>query len=151
MPEKTRARGRGTRESFLNVYYIQSLLESLSVSGALQRVNDPLSSAYQTWHRIRFLLGDAGPLPYDPTTPFAPLQLDGSLIVDSSMSRLKPWQDCFCAWIFEPTNLTLCDSDTLLKPYPTSTHHWKHIYEMYNILKTQLSESLTNGIINISV
>lgn len=134
-----------SREAFLNVHYIQNLFELLCINGALKRVSDPLSSAYHTWHRIDCLLGNDRLLPYDPATPVVPLQLDGSLRIDCNLSSLKPWRDCFCAWLTEPAMLTLNDSESLLKSCPAASHHWSHIYRMYNSLKELFSQTLTNG------
>ncbi|XP_042220844.1 myotubularin-related protein 10-B-like isoform X2 [Homarus americanus] len=137
-----------SREAFLNVHYIQNLLDSLSASGALMRISDPLSSAYHTWHRIKYLLEDTGSLPFDPSLSLVPLQLDTSLRIDVSLSSLKPWKDCFCAWVSEPATLTLNESESLLKCTTTNPQHWKHIYQIYHTLKNHLSESLTNGTVN---
>ncbi|KAK4308310.1 hypothetical protein Pmani_019991 [Petrolisthes manimaculis] len=137
---------KSSKEAFLNVYYIQSLLESLSANGAMKRITDPLSSAYHTWQRIEHLLGDDGTLPFDPLAPTTPLQLD-ALRVEFKLSGLKPWRDCFCAWLSEPVTLTINDSDSLLKPLPSTSHHWKHIYHIYKIIKEHLAKSLTNGTI----
>nr|XP_053653598.1 myotubularin-related protein 10-B-like [Cherax quadricarinatus] len=134
-----------SREAFLNVHYIQSLLESLSATGALRRIRDPLSSAYHTWHRIKFLFESSGTLPFDSSCPVASLQLDTPLRIDVSLSSLKPWKDCFCAWLTEPATLTLNESESLLKRSPPNSQHWKHLYQIYNTLKGHLSDSLTNG------
>ncbi|XP_050691145.1 myotubularin-related protein 10-B-like isoform X2 [Eriocheir sinensis] len=134
-----------SREAFLNVHYIQNLFESLCISGALKRISDPLSSAYHTWHHIECLLDDTRLLPFDPATPVIPLQLDCSLRIDTSLSNLKLWKDCFCAWLAEPAMLTLNDSESLLKSSPSTSHHWAHLYHMYNSLKDLLSQTLTNG------
>lgn len=134
-----------SRQAFLNVHYIQKLFESLTISGAVKRISDPLSSAYHTWQHIDCLLGDARQLPYDPATPLIPLQLDGSLRLDTSLSSLTPWMGCFCAWLSEPAMLTLNDSESLLKCSSPASHHWSHIYQMYNTLKDLLSQTLTNG------
>nr|XP_045617855.1 myotubularin-related protein 10-B-like isoform X2 [Procambarus clarkii] len=134
-----------SREAFFNVHYIQSLLESLSGAGALKRTSDPLSSAYHTWHRIKFLFESAGTLPYDSSVPAAPLKLDTTLRIDVSLSSLKPWKDCFGAWVSEPATLTLNESESLLKRTPANSQHWRHLHQIYNTLKNHLSENLTNG------
>lgn len=137
---------KSSRETFINAYYIQALLESLSTNGALKRITDPLSSAYHTWQRIEHLLGDDGTLPFDPHVPPAPLQLD-VLRIEFKLSTLKPWRDCFCAWLSEPVTLTINDSDSLLKPLPYTSHHWKHICHLHKLIKELLAQSLTNGTI----
>ncbi|XP_063881515.1 myotubularin-related protein 12-like isoform X3 [Scylla paramamosain] len=133
------------REAFLNVHYIQKLFKSLAISGAVRRISDPLSSAYHTWQHIDCLMGETRQLPYDPSTPIVPLQLDGSLRLDISLSNLRPWLGCFCAWLSEPAMLTLNDSESLLKDSSPASHHWSHIHEMYNTMKDLLSQSLANG------
>ncbi|XP_045115801.1 myotubularin-related protein 10-B-like isoform X7 [Portunus trituberculatus] len=133
------------REAFLNVHYIQKLFKSLAISGAVRRISDPLSSAYHTWQHIDCLMGETRQLPYDPATPIVPLQLDGSLRLDTSLSNLRPWLNCFCAWLSEPAMLTLNDSESLLKDSSPASHHWSHIHEMYNTMKDLLSQNLTNG------
>lgn len=133
------------REAFLNVHYIQKLFKSLAISGAMRRITDPLSSAYHTWQHIDCLMGETRQLPYDPSTPVVPLQLDGSLRLDISLSNLRPWLGCFCAWLSEPAMLTLNDSESLLRDSSPASHHWSHIHEMYTTMKDLLSQSLTNG------
>ncbi|XP_071538838.1 myotubularin-related protein 10-B isoform X2 [Panulirus ornatus] len=146
-PSEDNLKRSSSREAFLNVHYIQNLMESLSASGAFRRISDPLSSAYHTWHRIESLLGGAGSLPFDSTATVVPLQLDASLRVDVTWSSLKPWQDCFCAWVSEPATLTLNELESTLKRSSPTSQHWKHLYQMYNTLKNHLSEGLTNGVI----
>ncbi|XP_063609495.1 myotubularin-related protein 10-B-like isoform X1 [Penaeus indicus] len=143
--ESVKGRRSAARDLFLNVHYIQNLMESLAVSGALGRLRDPVSSAHHTWHRIQYLLGDSGPLPYDPNAPLGPLHIDASLRVDVALSSLKPWHECFSGWISEPS-VTINEIDSLSRQSTTTVQHWEHVRQIYYTIKSHLSETLTNGV-----
>ncbi|XP_068222833.1 myotubularin-related protein 10-B [Palaemon carinicauda] len=138
-------RNQETREAFLNVHYIQKLFENLTIKGSLGRVVDSMSSAHDTWHRIQCLLETSKSLPFSPSTPPVPVQLDGSLRIDVSVSNLKPWQECFGRWLSEPVVFVNNDPNTLLKQTDPTKDHWKQIYQMYNHMKSNLPEIIPNG------
>ncbi|CAL4091995.1 unnamed protein product, partial [Meganyctiphanes norvegica] len=136
-----------TREAFLNVHYISQLIESLMVGGALERVNDTVSSAHHTWQRLCYLMEDGGSqLPYDATAQQTTLQLDNIIRVDASTSGLVPWQDCFSRWLTEPALLPMAASESSpCNISHTAAQLWQNVYYMYDTLKAHLQPNLVNG------
>ncbi|KAK7065271.1 putative protein-tyrosine phosphatase, partial [Halocaridina rubra] len=133
------------RESFLNVHYIQKLLETFTSKGSLSRIGDSVSSAHKTWQRIQCLLGTTSSLPFNSTSSVAPLQLESCLRIDFSISNLKPWMECFGRWLTEPAVSSASDMDNSLRPSSPTQEHWKQIYQIYNNLKFHLTETIPNG------
>ncbi|XP_076053374.1 myotubularin-related protein 10-B isoform X2 [Oratosquilla oratoria] len=136
-------------QTFLNVLYVQGLMESLTVGGALQRVSDPMSSAYYIWNRIDAFLGGCTSSEIrrglDAHTPFVPLKLDPSIKVETSLSRLRPWVGCFGYWLTEP-ELPLQESDfPALRRAKEREPLWEELMHIYSMLKQHIPEKISNG------
>ncbi|KAL7635788.1 UNVERIFIED_CONTAM: hypothetical protein RMT77_013605 [Armadillidium vulgare] len=153
------------RETFINVLYIQKLLESLVTPEALTRLCDPVTSVNATWQRLCYLLGkSSNPLPYDPTLPVPP-----SIEIPAPLSfglgyRIRPWTECFGYWVPEGEVETHAQSTSwqpeeskdegvkkrvsVIPSRNALDEHWRLTKEIYLILENYYSFSNVQNAVN---
>lgn len=143
------------RERFINVIYVEDILQSLLSPEALLRLGDPLASATAAWHRLCHLLGDPGlesPLPYDPSQPPPTLESAPADVLHIPAGyRVYPWIECFAFWMrgSTPSAPPPVDGDRTrptLEPLVSEREvHWRLVKEVFGLL-CRLNSANRNGI-----
>ena len=128
------------RESFLNVYYIQELVNQLLMHGALDRITDKVARAYHIWRRFDYLLNGKSLFSASGSEQAllgGLLPSDNQYLLLNKNCSVKPWTECFGRWLRESSSLSQGETSrpTLAMDDQQINEHWKHLYDIHKMLK----------------